>query len=614
MTKTFWRTHSCNELNERHVSADKEKPAIVDLCGWVETVRDHGGIIFLDLRDRYGKTQIMGAKTLKVSGFFEGKVDKLILADISTETCIQISGIVQLRPKGTENHKIPTGNIEIQVLAVHILSECKLPPFEITKSQETNEDLRMQYRYLDLRNPLVQKNIFARHKAYQSIRRVLDEENFIEVETPILTKSTPEGARDYLVPSRVNQGEFYALPQSPQLFKQILMVSGFDRYFQIAKCFRDEDLRSDRQPEFTQLDMEMSFIKQEDIFSIVEKVCKAVFKEVLGKDLPTPFPRLSYQEAMSSYGTDKPDLRFEAKIQDVTERIKDCEFRVFKDALAKPRGVVLGMCLPKLEASRKDIDTLTEFAKSEGAGGLAYFKVVGAPRQLESPIAKFFNEAIRNKIIDLFNPSDGDLIVFAADELPKAQKVLGAIRLYTSKWKNWTKPDTFHFGWVTDFPLFKWNEEEKRWDSEHHPFTSPNIEDWEKYYPKSSDPEAQLIAPLQNIKSSAYDLVLNGNEIASGSIRIHNRDLQRQIFKTIGLDEKEAENRFGFLLKAFEYGPPPHGGIALGVDRVMALLFGLSSIREVIAFPKNQKAVDPMTEAPSPVAEKQLKELGIKIR
>ena len=586
--KTLWRTHHCGELTEKNIGES------VALTGWVDTIRDHGGLTFVDLRDRYGKTQvILGAEFQK----------QLQPRGLKTEDCLLVRGIVKNRPSGTENKKIATGMIEITEAAGSLLSSCETPPFEITKSQDTNEDLRLQYRYLDLRNPAVQKNLFVRHKVYQAIRRSLDAEDFIEVETPILTKSTPEGARDYLVPSRVNQGKFYALPQSPQLFKQILMVSGFDRYFQIAKCFRDEDLRADRQPEFTQLDMEMAFIKEEDIFGVVERVLKTVFKEVMKKDLPAPFPRLTYQEAMASYGTDKPDLRFDLKLTDVSDLVKGCEFKVFGSVLATGHGAVLALRVPKAEASRKDIDTLTDFAKAEGAGGLAYFKVEASG--IVTPIDKFFKngelEAVRQKL----GAETGDLVLFASDEKHKALKVLGAVRLYVARWKNLAPTDSFHFSWVTDFPLFKRNEEENRWDSEHHPFTSPNLEDWKKYTPSGA---------LEKIRSSAYDLVLNGNEIASGSIRIHNRDLQREIFKTIGLEEKEAENRFGFLLRAFEYGPPPHGGIALGIDRIVAILLGLSSIREAIAFPKNQKAVDLMTEAPSPVADRQLKDLGIKLR
>lgn len=587
------RTHTCGQLNDKYIGQ------IVTLCGWVDTLRDHGGVQFIDLRDRYGKTQIV-AKNELAKLISEGK--------IKTENCVWVQGTVNPRPAGTENPKLITGKIEVEESSAKLLSASGPTPFEVTKSRETNEDLRMQYRFLDLRNPAVQKNLFIRHKMYQAIRNSLSALDFIEVETPILTKSTPEGARDYLVPSRVNQGEFYALPQSPQLFKQILMVSGFDRYFQIAKCFRDEDLRADRQPEFTQLDMEMSFIKEEDLFAVVEKVLASIFKEILNQDLATPFPRLTYAEAMSSYGSDKPDLRFGIKIKEASALAGQSEFKVFQEALSKKDGAVLGICLPNAQASRKDIDNLTEFARGEGASGLAYFKAeakAGGGTALESPIVKFFNAELQNKFVDLFQAKPGDLLLFVADERAKAQKVLGALRLYIARWKNLTKRDEFHFGWVTDFPLFKWNEEEKRWESEHHPFTSPNLEDWEKYKPS---------AEFSKIRSSAYDLVLNGNEIASGSIRIHQKALQSEIFQMIGLEEEDAKKRFGFLLRAFEYGPPPHGGIALGIDRVITILFGLDSIREVIAFPKNQKAVCPMTEAPSPVDERQLRELGIKLR
>ena len=580
------RTHTCGELNGKNIGQE------VTLAGWVDTVRDHGGVTFVDLRDRYGKTQLV---------FIAGS--KYTPHLLNSEDCIQIKGKAQLRPKGTQNLNISTGLIEVAVEKSEMLNSSDPLPFEVTKSQETNEELRMKYRYLDLRNPAVQKNLFMRHRIYQIIRNALDKKNFIEVETPILTKSTPEGARDYLVPSRVNPGEFFALPQSPQLFKQILMVSGFDRYFQIAKCFRDEDLRADRQPEFTQLDMEMSFLNEDDLFAIVEGVLKEM---VLAVEAPiqTPFPRLTYQEAMSRYGSDKPDLRFSIEIRDISDIVKDSEFKVFKDILAKERGRVFGICLPKANASRKDVDNLTEFTKSEGALGLAYFKMVAG--KLDSPIAKFFSEGVHKKLIQAFNASEGDLILIVADERAKALKVLGSLRLHAAKWKNLISASQFHFSWVMDFPLFKHNEEEKHWESEHHPFTSPNIEDWEKYKKKTLGPE--------KVRSRAYDLVLNGNEIASGSIRIHNESLQKEIFQAIGISEKEAELRFGFLLKAFKFSAPPHGGIALGIDRVLTILLGLDSIREVIAFPKNQKAVCLMTDAPSPVNERQLKELGIKIR
>ncbi len=578
------RTHTCGELTEQHVGKE------VILYGWVDTIRDHGSVFFMDLRDRYGKTQIIAG-----SKEFSGK-------PLKSEDCVRVKGKVEFRPKGTENPKITTGNIEIHITEILEHNPCEPLPFEVTKSLETNEELRMKYRYLDLRNPAVQKNLFVRHHVYQIIRKSFDRHGFIEVETPILTKSTPEGARDYLVPSRVSPGEFYALPQSPQLFKQILMVSGFDRYFQIAKCFRDEDLRADRQPEFTQLDVEMSFLDEADLFSIIEQTCKAIWKETVGVDL-APFTRLTYQEAMTRFGSDKPDLRFGLEFGDASAIVKNCEFKVFKEAVAKENGAVLGICVPKAEASRKDIDSLTEFVKGEGALGLAYFKVEMG--KLDSPIAKFIDEATQKALIDFFKASHGDLLLFIADDRKKAQKVLGALRLQVSKWKNLVKPGTFHFSWVMDFPLFQWNEEGQRWDSEHHPFTCPNLEDWKKYKPTGE---------LGKIRSRAYDLVLNGNEIASGSIRIHSRQLQKEIFDTIGLSEEDINVRFAFLLKAFEFGAPPHGGIALGIDRVLTILLGLDSIREVIAFPKNQKAADLMTDAPSVVHEKQLRETGIKLR
>ena len=573
------RTHTCGELGEKHVGAE------VALCGWVDTIRDHGGLTFLDLRDRYGKTQVV----VKSVAGAEAR-------GIKTEDCVLVEGAVRVRPKGTENPKLATGRIEVADARVTLINPCEPTPFEVGKSLETNEDLRMKFRFLDLRNPSVQSLLFARHRLYQAVRRSLDRHGFIEVETPILTKSTPEGARDYLVPSRLNPGEFYALPQSPQLFKQILMVSGLDRYFQIAKCFRDEDLRADRQPEFTQLDIEMSFLDEDDLFIIIEEVMKDIF-DALGKKLKTPFPRLTYQQAMERYGTDKPDLRFGLEFVDASALVKDTEFKVFKDK------TVIGICVPGAgAASRKDTDTLTEFVKGEGGAGLVWFKVAGG--KLDSPVAKFFPEDLQKKFIAAFSADEGDLILLIADEASKARRLIGVLRLHAARWKGLIPRDVFHFSWVTDFPLFKYNDQEKRWESEHHPFTAPNAEDWEKYGPAAWD----------KIRSRAYDLVLNGNEIASGSVRIHSSVLQNQIFEAIGLGAEEIKQRFGFLLGAFKFGAPPHGGIALGLDRVLAILLGLESIREVIAFPKNQKGVDPMNDAPGPVAEKQLKELGIKLR
>ncbi len=589
------RSFTCGELTEKHVGQK------VTLYGWVDSVRDHGGLTFIDLRDRYGKTQIVA------SPGFQAAIHK---GELKTEDCVRIEGKVAFRPKGTENPKLVTGKVEVTEAEVTggpksaFHSSSGPLPFEVARSRETNEELRLEYRFLDLRNPAVQKNILVRHRIYQIIRRALDKHGFIEVETPILTKSTPEGARDYLVPSRVNQGEFYALPQSPQLFKQILMVSGLDRYFQIAKCFRDEDLRADRQPEFTQLDMEMSFLEENDLFSVVEELLKEILKDVLNHELKTPFPRLSYQEAVTRYGSDKPDLRFGLAIEEISPIVKNSEFKVFRDAVAKPDGIVAGVCLSKgAGISRKEIDDLTEAVKKEGAQGLAYFKVEEG--KLESPIVKFFDAASQAQIIKKFNAAPGDLILLVADEKSKALKALGALRLHIAGWKGLIPPNEFNFSWILEFPLFKWNGEEKRWESEHHLFTSPDLEDWKKYKPTGE---------LGRIRSRAYDLVMNGNEIASGSIRIHKKELQQEVFEVIGLDKEEAKKRFGFLLKAFGFGAPPHGGIALGIDRVIAILLGLESIREAIAFPKNQKAVCPLTQAPSPVDEKQLKELGIKVR
>ncbi len=586
------RTHTCGELTERNIGQK------VTLYGWIDTLRDHGGLKFIDLRDRYGKTQLVAP----APSFPQG--------DFKAEDCIQVKGVVQRRPKGTENAKLSTGNIEVSIEEIpnpHHTHSAPLP-FEVTKSRQTHEELRMKYRYLDLRNPEVQKNIFVRHRVYQIIRQVFDKHGFIEVETPLLTKSTPEGARDYLVPSRLNPGEFYALPQSPQLFKQILMVAGFDRYFQIARCFRDEDLRADRQPEFTQLDIEMSFLDEEDLFGLVEEALRGIWKEILGIELK-PFERLTYQDTMARYGSDKPDLRFGIEIKDLSHLANESEFRIFREAIAANKAV-RGICVPwGSTLSRKETDDLIAFAKAEGASGLAPFQVTTTESKviLTSLIAKFFSPDLQDRIGKFFDAKAGDMILTVADDTAIALKALSALRLRFKdrELRSDGKQSEFHFGWVTDFPLFKYNNEEKRWDSEHHPFTSPNLEDWAKY---------KKTGEWGKIRSRAYDLVLNGNEIASGSVRIHKKELQKEIFEAIGLDEKEAENRFGFLLKAFEFGPPPHGGIALGLDRVITILLGLDSIREVIAFPKNQKAADPMTDAPSPVAERQLKELGIKIR
>ena len=594
------RTHTCGELSEKHVGQT------ATLSGWVARVRDHGGVNFIDLRDRWGITQVVfrpDDKQLHAAG-----------RDLRPEFCVRVTGGIGKRPAGTENANIPTGRIEMTASELVVYSKSATPPFEIHGDSPVGEEARLEYRYLDLRRPQMQEALIFRGKLIQAMREFLSRENFVEFETPILTKSTPEGARDYLVPSRLNHGQFFALPQSPQLFKQLLMVSGFDRYYQVAKCFRDEDLRADRQPEFTQLDVEMSFVDKEDVFRAVEGTFAHLFKTVVGKPLATPFPRLPYKDAMRLYGSDKPDLRFGLPIADLSSVLKGSGFNVFKSALELKDGVVLGLRVPKPETpfSRKDFDDLIEFAKANGAKGLAY-AAADAQGGLDSPIAKFLKPdeitAIRGALGAELKPGlgppgcvAGDLVFFAADARKKAQSVLGAVRLRLGQKLKLIPENVFSFTWIDEFPLFNYNEETKGWDSEHHPFTGPHPDD-----------VAKLGTDNGAIRSLSYDLVLNGNELASGSIRIHDAAVQRKVFETIGIGAEEAEKRFGFLLKAFKYGPPPHGGIAVGVDRLVAILLGRESIREVVAFPKTQRAYCPMTDAPSPVDDRQLKDLGIKI-
>ncbi len=581
------RTHRCGDLTIQDV--DKE----VRLSGWVHRRRDHGGLIFIDIRDREGITQlVMNPGTSSQA--------HTIAQKLGPEDVISAAGKVAERPKGTENPKIKTGAIEILLHQLEILNKSQTPPFEIEDETEINEELRLKYRYLDLRRPKMQKNLRLRHELFQVIREVLDQQGFWEVETPILTKSTPEGARDYLVPSRLNPGEFFALPQSPQLFKQILMISGIDRYFQLARCFRDEDLRKDRQPEFTQLDMELAFTDEEEIFTVVEQIVQAVFQRLIGVSLKLPFTLLSYQRAMTRYGSDKPDLRFGMEINDVSSLFQESSFKVFQECL-KAGGSIQGISVSGAgNFSRSEIDQWTQKVQEWGAKGLAYFKV---GESLESPIAKFFEPAALVKLKEKFTAKPGEMIFLVADELKKGQTVLGQLRLALAQGLKQIPEGEFSCLWVTDFPLFGWNEEEKRWDAEHHPFTAPHPEDI-----------GLLEKDPGQVRSRAYDLVINGSELASGSIRIHQPDLQSVIFKTIGLSREEAERRFGFLLKAFSYGAPPHGGIALGLDRLLVILAGLSSIREVIAFPKTQKALCLLSGAPSEVSERQLKELGIKVK
>jgi len=583
------RTHTCGELTDSDIGKT------VALCGWVGSRRDHGNLIFIDLRDGYGITQVV----------FNPSLDKAVhgIAEaLRPEYVVRIEGNVEPRPSGTQNLKIPTGKIEVAAKSVELFNKAETPPFEITDDVAVTEESRLKYRYLDLRRGTMQKNLRLRHKVSKLARDYFDSRNFLEVETPILTKSTPEGARDYLVPSRVNHGAFYALPQSPQLFKQILMVSSMDRYFQIAKCFRDEDLRADRQPEFTQFDIEMSFVTEEDIFEISEGLMKKLFKEAIGVDLKVPFPRLKYSESMARFGCDKPDTRFALELAEITGIVKDSGFKIFQDVVKKGGKIIAINAKGCASYSRGQIDELTEFVKGYGAKGLANFKCTGDG--LSSQIDKFFKAEELSSIRKALSASDGDMIFIVADSKRVAYDSMSNLRKLLGKRLNLIDEKSFNFLWITDFPLFQYSEEEKRWNSEHHPFTAVHPEDM-KLLEKGESMDA--------IRSRSYDLVINGTEIGSGSIRIHDRKMQELIFKTIGISEAEARLRFGFLLDAFRYGAPPHGGVAFGLDRLMTLFIGCESIRDVIAFPKTQKAFCPMTSAPSPVDEKQLDELGIKI-
>ncbi|RLA95652.1 MAG: aspartate--tRNA ligase [Deltaproteobacteria bacterium] len=581
------RSHLCGEL--RKGDAGKE----VTLMGWVHRRRDHGGLIFVDLRDREGIVQVVFNP--EVSEAAHRKAHRL-----RNEYVIAVKGKVAIRPEGTENPKIRTGEIEVMAEELKILNEARTPPFPIEEGTEIGEGVRLRYRYLDLRRPPMQQNLLLRHRAAQSIRRYLSEEGFLEIETPFLTRSTPEGARDFLVPSRLNPGAFYALPQSPQLFKQLLMVSGFDRYFQIVRCFRDEDLRADRQPEFTQVDMEMAFVGEEEVQGCVEGMIKALFEEVLGVELKTPFPRLTYEEALSCYGTDKPDLRFGMELVDVTEAARRTDFQVFLRA-AEEGGVVKGMNLEGGEGlSRKELDELVRVACSLGAKGLAWAKV--GEDGWQSPIAKFIPPERQKEMEGLLGASKGDLLLFVADEEKVVNEVLGEMRLQIAQKIQRIPQGEYRFVWEVDFPLLEWSETEGRLVAVHHPFTAPKEEDIGKL-------EA---SPLE-VRARAYDLVLNGTEVGGGSIRNHRVDIQRRIFELLGIGEDEAEQKFGFLLEALSYGAPPHGGIALGFDRLVMLMSGRETIRDVIPFPKTQKATCLLTGAPSEVEPKQLKELHIKL-
>ena len=583
------RTHTCGELREEKIGQH------VVLNGWVDTRRDLGGVIFIDLRDRYGITQIVFEPSYNSESHETGK-------DLRSEYVISIEGKVRKRPEGTENLAIPTGTIDVMVDKLIILNKAITPPFQIKDNIDVNEDLRLKYRYLDLRRKEMQDNILLRHKMYLIARRYFDSNNFVEIETPVLMKSTPEGARDFLVPSRLHKGRFYALPQSPQQYKQILMVSGFDRYFQIVKCFRDEDLRADRQPEFTQIDIEMSFVDVEDVYEIMEGFVKTLFKEIKNYDLRTPIKRLTFDEAMEKYGSDKPDLRFGLEMVTLSSVFQNSEFRVFKEAV-ETGGIITGLLAKGCgEYTRNQLDVLTEFVKKLGAGGLIWMRV--KDNSLEAPISKFLSEEEKQGIIKSLGAENGDLVFILSGAKLKALSIMGNLRLEMASRLGLIKEDAEPaILWVTDFPLLEWDEETKRFYAMHHPFTSPKLEEIELL---KTDPA--------KVHARAYDLVLNGNEIAGGSIRIHDAELQSLMFKTLGISDEEAEVKFGFLMNAFKYGAPPHGGIAFGFDRLAMLLAGKSSIREVIAFPKTASGMSLMDECPSFVSEEQLKELHIKIR
>jgi len=579
------KTHSCGTLTADQMG---EK---VSLMGWVQRRRDHGGIIFIDLRDRTGLIQVV----------FDQEKSKEIfhLAEsIRNEYVVAVEGEISPRSQETINPKLTTGEIEVFVDSLTILNSSKTPPIYIENDIDVDENLRLKYRYLDLRRPEMQEKLFLRHKIIKNIRDFLDLEGFWEIETPVLTRSTPEGARDYLVPSRVKSGSFFALPQSPQLFKQLLMVAGTEKYFQIARCFRDEDLRADRQPEFTQLDMEMSFVNSEDIMNIVEKLIVDIFKKVLGKEVKYPFLRLPYREAMSRFGTDKPDTRFGLEIQDISKLVADSEFKVFTGALASG-GVVRGINAKGASFSRKEVDDLTELSIKLGAKGLAWFMV--GPEGLKSPINKFFKTEQLEELSQKMNAEDGDLLIFVADSQKVAEEVLGRLRVHLGEKLNLISEED-NFLWVTDFPLLSFDDGEKRYVSNHHPFTSPVEEDINLLEEEPLSARAQ-----------AYDLVLNGVEIGGGSIRIHRRELQERLLKLLGFTQEESYEKFGFLLQAFEYGTPPHGGIALGLDRLIMLMLKARSIREVIPFPKTASASCLLTDAPASVNTEQLDELFLRL-
>ncbi len=584
------RSNYCGELNSSHV--DQE----VQLCGWVHRRRDHGGVIFIDLRDREGIAQIV---------FDPDRAEPFAIADsVRNEYVIRITGKVRNRPEGTINPDMPTGEVEILGYTIEILNKAKTPPFQLD-DDHVHDDVKLRYRYVDLRRPIMQHNLRLRSRVVKEMRAFLDEKGFLDIETPMLTKATPEGARDYLVPSRTHPGNFFALPQSPQLFKQLLMMSGMDRYYQIVRCFRDEDLRADRQPEFTQLDIETSFMNEDDITGLMEEMMQSLFKNVLEVELPSPFPRMTYAEAMERFGSDKPDLRNPLELVDVSDLMKDVEFKVFSGPANMENGRVATLHVPNGSTlSRKQIDDYTKYVSQFGARGLAYIKVndvAAGSDGLQSPILKFLPDNVAASIVERTKAKDGDLIFFGADKIRIVNDALGALRNKLGQDRDLLQGEWAPV-WIVDFPMFEYNEDEKRWDSLHHPFTAPNTDDIDTI---KQDPGKML--------SRAYDLVLNGTELGGGSIRIHDAEMQSAVLELLGIEEEEAREKFGFLLDALEFGCPPHGGIAFGLDRTVMLMTGSESIRDVIAFPKTQTASCLLTAAPSAASTRQLRDLGIKL-
>ena len=585
------RTH-CGDFRVVHIGQQ------VRLNGWVQTNRDHGGVVFLDVRDRSGLVQIV---------VHPDTADIHALAhSLRQQDVIEVAGEVIARSEETVNKNLPTGDIEIKASMIQVLNRSETPPFMVEDDCDTGEQHRLEYRYLDLRRPKMQSFMKLRHRVTHAARNFLDTQGFLEIETPILNKSTPEGARDYLVPSRVYPGSFYALPQSPQIFKQLLMVAGMDRYYQIARCFRDEDLRADRQPEFTQVDIELSFVNQDEVMAVAEGLLRSMFEAGVGINLPEVFPRITYNEAMSKYGLDRPDVRFGLEHIDITELMRKVEFKVFREP-ADNGGLIKVIRVPDgSQLSRKQIDDYTKFVSIYGARGLAWIKVnnkTNLPEGLQSPIVKFLPEDVLAELLEVCGAENGDVLFFGAGDAKIVNDALGHLRVKLGHDLGLVAENDHRFVWVVDFPMFAWNSDENRPEALHHPFTAPYDEDLDKL---ESDP--------LNMRSQAYDLVWNGTEIGGGSIRIHNPEVQSRVFKTLGISDEEADAKFGFLVNALKYGAPPHGGLAFGLDRVLALMAGVDSIRDVIAFPKTQKAADPMSEAPSEVSDEQWKELGLRKR